>query len=149
MNKGLIVAICVIVIVAAVVIMMSRGGSGAGPGNTVTEQQLTLMDKSTLETETLTLAEWQSRGKDSEGYYKNAAGEYTMVESMNCPDCGAEIPKLLLPPEPIGVGGEEDYPPGMEPDSAVDPFEEWEETTARMKAEYVCPQCGKHPYGPN
>lgn len=128
MNKGVIVAICIIVIVAAVGIMVSRGGKSEGPRD-VGGEKIRLIDKNTLAIEELTLDEWAKRGADASGAYKNAAGEYTMRPVQKCSNCGAEIPALLPPP--------------IVPDREEEVTAALEEAYEKEARNYKCPKCGK------
>ncbi len=126
-KKIAIGVVLIVVIVGALAwILRSSGvGGGAKPPAWVLKQPNEKIDIKTLETKTLTLGEWNSRGPNAEGLYKNDKGEYTMTSPMTCGSCQAKIPVTAAPKDLDEKGPEERM--------------KWEQTV-------MCPKCKKPAY---
>ncbi len=126
-KKIAIGVVLIVVIVGALAWILKSSGMAGGPKppEWVMKQPNEKIDTKTFETKTLTLGEWQSRGPNAEGLYKNDKGDYTMTSPMTCASCNAKIPIEAQPKELAEKGPEAQM--------------EWQKKV-------MCPKCKKPAY---
>ncbi len=132
MKKSVQAAILILVIVVAVGFILSYGPREIKPPKEILEKPVAKIDKNTQEIITLPNFEWQKLGRDEIGTVANPkTGDFTMCPIMKCKACGAQIPSPLRPP--YGYQGLTD--------------DQVEALYDRILREYLCPKCGKTPFG--
>lgn len=120
MRKGVFVAVLVIVIVVAILLAAGTFRSKPKLTTAASQQKFTVINVDTLETATITLADWQSWRDDPEtGYKIDAKGQKFSSRVITCASCGKPIPG-----EPRKYGQDEE----------------------EARRQYLCPRCGKHAY---
>ena len=128
MTKKVTSVIVLLAVIAVVVIWsIHRTIGNAGPPEAVLQQVVKKIDYKTREIISLPLGQWDElRDKNPvTNVYKNPkTGEWTVVNILKCPNCGAEVPTIAITDE-VAKGGA----------AAI----------SKLRAEYKCPVCGKCP----
>jgi transposase-like protein/DNA-directed RNA polymerase subunit RPC12/RpoP len=126
-GKNLLAVAAVVVVVAvAITLGVLRVRGQQGPPEAVLKEMVKMMDYKTLESVSLPRSEWEGlRDKTPKtNVYKNPkTGQYTLVDIFKCANCGKDIPAIAVTDE-LAVNGD----------------------FRKMRAEYVCPYCGKSPF---
>ena len=94
---------------------MRRGPARRGRGSRVRR-----IDTKTMRTFTFSEEEWQEEEGENHTWRHPSTGEYTIVDIMTCPQCGAKIPSPLLTKAIVEQG---------------------EAAIAKVKARHKCPKC--------
>jgi DNA-directed RNA polymerase subunit RPC12/RpoP len=134
MDSKKIATVVVLLAVVAVAVVMGIRRMGSRRPEWVEQEQVTKIDRDTLEVVKLPWGQWESLGYrdvDHQRKYKNPkSGKYCMEDAIICARCGKEIPMPLQPPE---VWQAKDMGTKM----AIG---------MKVQAEYKCPRCGQNPY---
>jgi predicted RNA-binding Zn-ribbon protein involved in translation (DUF1610 family) len=123
-----VIKVVVLLAVAAVVVIWSvyKTIGQQGVPEAVLKEVVKTIDYKTGEIASLPRSEWEGlRDKTPKtNVYKNPkTRQYTLVDMFTCANCGKEIPAIVVRDEVAAKG---DF--------------------RKLRAEYVCPNCGKSPF---
>jgi hypothetical protein len=120
MRSTIIAVVLVTVIVGAVVFAVTRTRGTAKITSKAGQQAFTVVNVETMQTASISLADWESWKNDKDtGYKISPKGQKFTSRVVSCWNCGEKIPA-----EPRKYGQEEDD----------------------ARREYLCPKCKKHAY---
>jgi hypothetical protein len=134
-GKNVVIgAVLSIVIVVALVVIAKKSGivsSKPPPPPSVLGQMITRVEtKAPYKEVTLALSEWEKRGPDAQGRYKNPeTREYDLVSPIMCASCAKTVPEAVYPVDVLAMPAEKRGPEKV-----------------RVRNEYLCPLCKKPAY---
>ena len=132
-KKIVVVVVLLAVIIVAIVVILKKGFhvGETTPKDWVLQQSEEKIDEKSFKLITKTLGEWTSLGQ-REGKFKNPeTRKYTMVQVMECAECGEKIPLPVVPTIAPPERGEASHPPRS-----------YNDEIGEILRTYKCPKCG-------
>ena len=124
-SKQILIAVVTVIVIVVAGVWLTRSMRGPGMSGQVAGQVAKKIDYKSMETVSLPLGKWMDLYYGKYNLYKNPkSGEYTMVDTIKCRSCGAEIPEMPLTEEFAKKG---------------------HDAVQQAMTDYKCPKCGKSP----